>query len=124
MRALPLLLTFILALTSISFLGAQNPAQDKAERAKQAQLDKVYRSAKSTYAKKKTDANKKSLVTATFNLAEWYMYTPVLTPKDKYPAALRYYREVLKLEPQHKQAKASQDTIIQIYKSMGRPVPK
>jgi len=55
--------------------------------------------------------------------AEAVLVAPELAPKDKYPKALRLYREVVKMDPQNQGAKDSIQTIEDIYKSMGRPVP-
>lgn len=63
-------------------------------------------------------------VKATMALANLYMEGDNgVPPRLKYPKALAYYREVLKVDPKNSDAKRSADTIIQIYKSMGRPVP-
>ena len=56
--------------------------------------------------------------------AEAAMYADELSPKEKYPRALKLYEEVVKLDPENKMAKESIDTIVSIYKSMGREVPK
>jgi tetratricopeptide (TPR) repeat protein len=60
---------------------------------------------------------------ATVEYGTAVMLAPELTPKEKYPKALRLFREVLKLDPDNAQAKKSAETIEAIYKSMGRPVP-
>jgi hypothetical protein len=52
------------------------------------------------------------------------MMSPALPPRVKYRQALHIYREVLKVDPLNKVAKADSDLIISIYKSMGRPIPK
>lgn len=51
-------------------------------------------------------------------------YSPNLSPRVKYRAALRDYRVALALDPTHKKAAAEKKTIEDIYKSMGREVPK
>ena len=69
-------------------------------------------------------AAKKSHVEVTVKLATTVMNARSLAPKDKYPRALRLYREALKLDPSNKEAKANSKMIEDIYKSLGRPVPK
>lgn len=120
LRALVLLL-LLSSLASISF--GQLKIEDKAERTKYNRVQTAYTAAKAAHTKSKSAATKKKLIACTFDLAEWYMYTPVLKPKDKYGPALRYYRETLKLDPKHKKAMDSKNTIEQIYKSMNRPIP-
>ncbi len=119
-RTLALLL-LLTSLASMSF--GQLKIEDKTERTKYNKVQSAYTAAKTAYTKSKSAATKKKLVTCTFDLAEWYMYTPALKPKDKYGAALKYYRETLKLDPKHKKAMDSKNTIEQIYKSMNRPIP-
>lgn len=63
-------------------------------------------------------------VEATLDLANSYMYAPDLLPKDKYPAALRLYRAALKLDPSLREAEVGAETIVSIYKGMGREVPE
>lgn len=45
-------------------------------------------------------------------------------PKVKYPAALRLFREALKVDPANADAKQNKDLIESIYKSMHRPIPQ
>ncbi|MGC8667121.1 MAG: hypothetical protein ACP5VE_03245 [Chthonomonadales bacterium] len=45
-------------------------------------------------------------------------------PKVKYPAALRYFRRAVELDPGNKEAAAGRDLIEGIYKSMNLPIPK
>lgn len=45
-------------------------------------------------------------------------------PKVKYPAALRYFRRAVELDPANKDAAAGRDLIEGIYKSMNLPIPK
>jgi tetratricopeptide (TPR) repeat protein len=52
------------------------------------------------------------------------MTSPALTPKEKYPKALALFREALKVDPKNKVALENKNMIEQIYKSMGRPIPK
>jgi hypothetical protein len=64
------------------------------------------------------------------DLAELYakrgsmrMMDTVASPRIKYRAALKDYRQALKFDPANKLAKSNKDLIEGIYKSMGRPVP-
>jgi hypothetical protein len=52
------------------------------------------------------------------------MYNDALPPRQKYPTALRAYREVLKHDKDNAKARKGIATIEGIYKSMGRPVPQ
>lgn len=85
----------------------------------------TYSKAKTVYQKSPKDSAKRAAyVTATTQLADTYMTILGLAPKQKYPNALKYYREVLKIEPKNKHAQDSANIIISIYKSLGKPVPK
>jgi len=101
--------------------------KDAADLAKQriATAQKAYAKAKADYAKDKKNSQKRAAyIGATTRLADLYMNSLGLAPKDKYPNALKYYREVLKTDPKNKHAKESSDLIVAIYKSLGKPVPK
>lgn len=101
--------------------------KDAAELTKQriAAAKKAQAQAKADFEKDKKNAQKRAAyIEATNKLADLYMNAPGLAPKDKYPHALKYYREVLKVDPKNKHAKESADLIVAIYKSLGKPVPK
>ena len=71
------------------------------------------------YKAKPTDAKaKEDLANAYFERAF------VLTKAAQYSAALGDFRKGLKLKPDDKEAKVMHDQIVDIYKSMGREVPK
>lgn len=100
-------------------------AMDKKELAMIAGLDKKYQAAKkASAASPKDEKLKTAYVAATLSLADVVLVSPALTPKDKYPRALRLYREVRKIEPTNKKAKEKIELIEGIYRSMGRPIPK
>lgn len=81
--------------------------------------------AKAAFDKAPSDEKAKgAYVDATVKLATATMLAPELPPNQKYREALRLYREALKLDPDNEEAKSSSQTIIDIYESMGRPVPK
>jgi len=52
------------------------------------------------------------------------MYDPATPPRTKYPAALGYYRKALALDPANKIAREDKKLVEDVYKQMGRPVPK
>lgn len=96
----------------------------KAEKANIAKLEKSYTSTKSAVTKSKSDKTLKAYTAAALAYADAVMYAGSLPPKDKYPKSLKVYREVLTFDPKNKKAKENKDMIEQIYKSMGRPIPK
>jgi hypothetical protein len=63
------------------------------------------------------------LVKATFELAEGVMYRSAAPPNRKYPAALRLFRAVLALEPNHEKALENKKIIEDIYEALGKPLP-
>ncbi|MCK9410367.1 MAG: hypothetical protein WCX28_06480 [Bacteriovoracaceae bacterium] len=69
-------------------------------------------------------ALKLSLISAHMKFGHFYMFNDTLSPKVKYPNALKQYREVLKLDPNLQEAKDNAQQIIDIYKMMGREVPE
>ncbi|KAB2922420.1 MAG: hypothetical protein F9K22_11675 [Bacteroidetes bacterium] len=69
-------------------------------------------------------ALRQSLVSAHMKTGNFFMFNDTLSPKVKYPKALHHYRAVLKLAPEHADAKANADQIVEIYAMMGRPVPE
>lgn len=66
----------------------------------------------------------KLLIEAGMGAGDALMTNPNLPPMRKYPAALRHYREVVKLDPKNKRAMDNIALIEGIYKQMGRPVPQ
>ena len=88
-------------------------------------LDKKYRSTKANFtAHPKDKKAKDAYVEATVRLGHETMISPDYPAKFKYKKTLQLYREALKLDPTNPVAKQESDLIIQIYKQMGRPVPK
>ncbi|MCX7800893.1 MAG: hypothetical protein N2109_11190 [Fimbriimonadales bacterium] len=123
-----LLPVLLLVVGSLALAGGGQQTGDaaaKKEREKIAQLKKAYEKAKATHiAKPKDQKVKKGFVDAATLYARTVMFAPSLAPKEKYPEALRVYREVLKADPKNREAKDSIQTIESIYTSMGRPIPK
>lgn len=119
MRA-PILFAAILALSA--FAGAQGGAA--AEDKQLASLRKAYESAKKSLSAKPKDKKlQQAFVVAGDRYALATMMAPSLSPKVKYPGALRLYREVLKVDPKNREAANNSKMIIDIYKQMGKPVP-
>ncbi len=74
-------------------------------------------------AKAERSGGKKSLAAAYAERGQARLNDDAAAPRAKYPAALQDFRRALKLDPANAEAKRSADTIVAIYKSMGRPVP-
>lgn len=88
-------------------------------------LEKEYLAAKRDY--KRNPKNKKAeerFVKAATIYGHECMVSPDLPARVKYRMALRAYREVLEIEPNHPVARPEHDLIVSIYKQMGLPVPK
>lgn len=84
-----------------------------------------YKAAEAAYLKApKNAAMKKSFAQANAQLGRATMYDPATPPRTKYPTALNYYRKALALDPANKIARADKKLIEDVYKKMGRPVPK
>ena len=97
----------------------------KAEATKISALEKSYKAAKAVSVKKPKDAKKRAAyIKATNAYAYKVMTAASLAPKDKYPIALRLYRESQKVDPTDKDSKKWLKGIEDIYRSMGRPIPK
>ncbi|MEQ1936227.1 MAG: hypothetical protein ABL962_20420 [Fimbriimonadaceae bacterium] len=122
MRVLLALLPLLLVGPAVAQKGA--PTNDKEEVKMLSALETKCLNSRKAFFKNSKDAKlKKTYISATFNYAEAVLVSPALAPREKYPKALKLYREVLKTDPKHAKAKAQADNIVKIYKSMGRPVP-
>lgn len=103
---------------------AQSSAPDSSTEPPPEGLDERVAELQKKYDENPSDTEaKKELVSALMQDANYYMYKSPLPPKEKYPKALALYRRVLKLEPDHRAASESANTIESIYQSMNRPVP-
>lgn len=90
-----------------------------------AKLQKQQAAAKAAFQKHKTNPKlKQAYVAATVHLGTATMMSPKLDRKVKYRNALRLYREALKVDPNNLEAKNNKELIEDIYRSMGRPIPK
>ncbi len=111
-----------LALMVGAFAQMGEPSKKDVEALKN--LETKYTASKKAYEAKKNDKTKKAYVDATVLFGHESMISPALPPKQKYPQALRLYREALKLDPKNPVATKELKLIEDIYKSMGRPIPK
>ncbi len=120
-RVLAGLLLVISSLTAFAQKSATHPDSG----ATYAKAEQAYKVNKAAFtAKPKNEKAKKAFVASALFYANQSMGSPKLSPRVKYTQALRLFREVLKADPKNVEAKSSSDTIIAIYKQMGRPVPK
>lgn len=100
-------------------------AEIKAETTKIAALEKSYKAAKTASVKTPKDAKKRAAYLKATNAYAYKVMTAAsLAPRDKYPVALRLYRESQKVSPADKDSKKWIKGIEDIYRSMGRPIPK
>jgi tetratricopeptide (TPR) repeat protein len=89
-----------------------------------ADLEGKLSAAKAEFEKAPEDnAIKAKFVDLSLQLAYDAMMSEELSAREKYPKALALYREVLKVEPENKEASDWKTQIEDIYRSMGRPVP-
>lgn len=76
-------------------------------------------------AKKPTDAKLKSAAAdGNFQVGHAMMIDDSLPPRMKYPGALKHFRRALELNPKHAKAAEEKKQIEDVYKQMGREVPK
>lgn len=116
-------------LLSFGLAAALIAAAAAVEQAKKQMADKKFDQAVATLesahkAKPKSTEIHKALGEAHLAKGESLMYNEALPPRQKYPGALRAYREVLKYDKENAKAKQQIATIEGIYKQMGRPVPE
>lgn len=78
---------------------------------------------KALTAKPKDKKARSAFVMAADRYATAMMVESTLAPRLRYPGALRIYREVLKVDPKNAEALNNSKMIVDVYKSMGRPVP-
>lgn len=113
-------------LAVLSTVSAQSGTQSTTnEDAKQlALISQKFEKETKAYKLHPTISHRKSLVIATVRYGTAVMMAPSLSPKVKYPKALRLYRAALKLDPNNYEASNNADMIISIYNQMHRPIPK
>jgi len=114
----PTVLTLTLAFVTLAFAQLK-PANSLLT------LEKVYKSTKATFQKQPKSAKiRTQYVAATVKFGTATMNADSLAPRVKYAGALRLYREALKLDPKNSEALKNKKLIEDIYKSMGREIPK
>src|SRR5437016_4279531 len=84
--------------------GTKPSPQTAARQKKVSQLEAQYK-------KKPTSALKTQLAQAYYDYGHAQMTDSALSPRIKYRGALKSYRQALKLNPNHKQAKADKEMI-------------
>jgi len=87
-------------------------------------LQKKAQALEAQYKKKPNAKLKLQVAEAEYQEGHALMMDNALGPRLKYRQALTAFRQALKLNPNHKQAKADKDMIEGIYKQMGRPIPQ
>lgn len=101
-----------------------DPAEAKDEVAELKRLMAEEEKAKTAFEKNpKDEALKKKFVDSSVGLGLLYTNAVSVDRKEKYKLALQHLNQALKLDPENQDAKSMRDTIVNIYKSMGRPVP-
>jgi hypothetical protein len=76
-------------------------------------------------AKKPADAKLKSAAAdGNYQVGHAMMIDDNLPPRVKYPGALKHFRRALELNPKHAKAAEEKKQIEDVYKQMGREVPK
>lgn len=110
--------------------GTQNPHgnfDSKTTGTGDQQAENLKKQAEDSYAAYKSeqsDYNKQDAINKNMAAGMYYTYDADLPPKDKYKPALRFFRVVLELEPENKDAKVNKEKIEEIYTMMGKPVPQ
>jgi len=89
-----------------------------------AALQKKAQQLQAQYKKKPNAKLKQQTAEAEYQYGHALMMDPALSPRLKYRQSLAALRQSLKLNPNHKQAKADKDMIEGIYRQMGRPIPQ
>jgi hypothetical protein len=98
---------------------------DTGELASLSTLEEEQRKAKAEHLKDPKDSKARATyVKMTNSLANATMLAESLPPKVKYVRALKLFHESLEADPQNGEAKKWIKEIEDIYKSLGRPVPK
>ena len=120
LRIAILTLTLSIATFALAQLKPANPSKTSLPA-----LEKVYKAAKATFQKQPKSAKiRTQYIAATVNFGTATMNADSLAPRVKYVGALRLYREALKLDPKNSEALKNKKLIEDIFKSMGREIPK
>ena len=115
---------FALVLTLAGALMAADAVADAKKKLAEKKYDEAIALLETEHKAKPRAAVTKALAEAQLAKGDSFMYNDALPPRQKYPTALRAYREVLKYDKDNKKAQEGIKTIEGIYKSMGRPVPQ
>jgi hypothetical protein len=111
-----------LCLAIASFAGAaqvSSPAAEAKEKRDLAVLKQDHDRAEKAWRKQPKNAKlKNQYVFSTVKLGMHTMYAVALPPKQKYPEALRLFKEALKVDPSNKDARTAKDQIEAVYRSM------
>ncbi len=119
LKSLPLLATAGVLVLSIAFAG---PVEDAQKLIKDGKYDEAI--ALLEKGNTKQPATAKVLAQAHMAKADFFMNNDQFRPAVKYTTALREYRKVLDYDKTNAKAQQNVKTIEDIYKSMGREVPK
>ena len=104
--------------------GEADPREVLDEQSELKRLIAEEKAAKGAYEKNPhDDALKKKYVDTSVALGLLYTNAVSVDRTEKYKLALGHLNQALKLDPNNQDAKSMRDTIVNIYKSMGRPVP-
>ena len=104
-----------------------NPHNFSGNETGDADAERLMKEAMSSYESYKgntSEETKEVAIKKNMEAAMYLMYDAQLPPKDKYKPALKHFRIVLKLDPNHEEAKVNMDKIVEIYEQMGKPVPE
>src|SRR5579862_5186802 len=116
----------VAALAIVSIVGSA-VAQHGSEAEDRQQLkdcQAAYQKAQKALARHPKDPTvRRQFVVCTDRYATATMTSLVLGSHEKYPKALRLYREVLKIDPKNREAAANSKMIEDVYRSLGRPIP-
>lgn len=115
-----------LLVTVFALLASLGPGQDLDEqRAELARVDRAYIQAKIAFLQSPfIEERQKAFVDIAVLAGTVTMTCDALSPKEKYPEALRMYREALALDPENGEALRNKELIEGIYEQMGRPIPE
>ncbi|MBX3118742.1 MAG: hypothetical protein KF784_06725 [Fimbriimonadaceae bacterium] len=124
LRKLGLVLV-LLATIGMSAAFAQKTENAKPTKEEVAKVAKYFATVKQTYYKNPKSASAiKELAETGNTYAEMIMKADWIEPKQMYPHALKIFRVVKQADPKNEKATRWIKTIEDIYRSMGRPIPK
>ncbi len=105
--------------------ASQNNDSVEQEKRELARLKANYERTKRAFQNNRNgSAQRKAHIQATMAYGTLMMNTVTMRPQEKYPGALRLFREVLAIDRNHAGARKNIELIEGIYRSLGRPVPR